>query len=155
MLDDFKNKIENLKAYDFAAELEKIVSENAEPLTELLREQLESGKGGDDKPSTVFGSTNYERSTISYKQQYGQGLGAVTDRITNYMTGAFYESLKEEVEGQVFEATSDVSYFDEIKAYSDESLLELSEPKRLEFAENVTLPYIKESFQQKTGFIIT
>lgn len=155
MLQDFENRIDSLKAFDFGLELENIVADNVEKLTPYIREQLAAGKGGDDEPSTIFGRKGYAPLTVQIKETQGQGLGAVTDRITNYMTGAFYESLVIKTEGQVFEAESDVPYFSDIKLYSDPTLLEVNEEHRRDFAETVTIPLISEALKTKTGLSIT
>lgn len=154
-LEDFAQRISKLQAFDFGQELQTIVAENAEKITPYILEQLASGKDGNDQPNKIFGRNGYSPKTVEIKEVNGQGLGAVTDRITNYMSGDFYESLKTEVEGQVFEADSDVSYFGDIRLYSSPELLEVNEENRLDFAEKVTLPAIKESLQAKTGLIIT
>jgi hypothetical protein len=154
-LDDFQNKIDSLRYFDFGEELQVIVSDNLDKLPPFITKQLEAGKDGHGQSATIFDSTEYRPRTIAIKKEKGVGLGAVTDRVTNYMSGDFYHSLKMEMEGQVFEADSDVSYFGDIRLRSQDSLLEVDEPNRKEFAETVTLPAIKESLLQKTGFVIT
>jgi len=155
MLDNFENGIKKLQAFDFGQELQDIVENNSEKLTGYVRQQLEAGIDGEGKPNTIFGRTEYAPRTIEIKQSTGVGLGAVTDYVTNYMTGAFHESLIMEVEGQTFEADSDVPYFGDIKLYSSDALLEVDEENRMEFAETVTLPGIKEALLTKTGLTIT
>jgi hypothetical protein len=154
MLDDFQNRIEKLRAFDFGQEMQTIVENNSDKLAGYIREQLSQGIDGDGKPVQIFDRLEYRPLTIEIKQREGIGLGAVTDRITNYMSGAFYESLKVQTEGQVFEADSDVSYFGDIRLRSSDSLLEIDEANRKEFAENVTLPGIKEALLTKTGLTI-
>lgn len=154
-LDDFRNKIDSLKGFDFGQELQSIVEENKDKLPDYIREQLAAGKDGKGAPSKIFDSEEYRPLTIAIKQAEGQGLGAVTDRITNYMTGAFHESLKIETEGKVFEADSDVSYFGDIRLYSSDELLEVNEDNRRDFAEKVTIPEMKDRLKAKTGLTIT
>lgn len=155
MLDNFKNTIDKLRAFDFGQEMTKIVEDNVDKLPPMIREQLAEGKDGDDKPNTIFGRSGYSPKTVAIKEANGKGLGAVTDRITNYMSGDTYESLEVKTEGQVFEADSDVPYFADIVLYSSPALLEVDEENRLEFAETVTLPTIKASLEEKTGLVIT
>lgn len=150
-----KSTIEKLSSFDFGQEMIAIVEDNQEKIPEYIREQLASGRDGDDKPVTIFGRDFYADRTIQVKEREGVGLGAVTDHITNYMSGAFFESLKIETEGEVFEANSDVSYFDEIQKRSPDALLEIDEKNRRDFAETVTLPAIKESLKSKTGLTIS
>lgn len=146
--------IDDLTAFDFGQELQTIVEDNADKLVPMIREQLAQGKDGDDKPNTIFGRSGYSPKTVAIKEANGVGLGAVTDRITNYMTGDTYESLKVNVDGQVFEADSDVPYFGDIVLYSSAALLEVDEEHRLDFGENVTLPAIREVLLTKTGLEI-
>lgn len=154
-LDNFQSTIDKLAAFDFGQELQTIVEDNLERITPYIREQLEEGKDGDDKPNTIFGRKGYSPRTVAIKEANGQGLGAVTDRITNFMTGDFYESIRVKTEGQVFEADSDVSYFGDIRLYSSDALLEVDEEHRKDFAETVTMPAIEESLLSKTGLKIT
>jgi hypothetical protein len=154
-LQDFENRIQKLQAFDFALELETIVSDNIDKLPVYLKEQLAAGRDGDGEPVKIFDRAEYSPKTIEIKKAEGQGLGAVTDRITNYMTGEFYNSITEKVEGQVFEADSDVPYFGDIRLRSSDSLLKINERNRLDFATNVTLPAIKEALLTKTGLAIT
>lgn len=151
MLDDFENTINKLQAFDFGLELETIVENNSEKLTEYVREQLAAGIDGDDSPVKIFDRDHYAPRTIEIKQSQGSGLGAVTDHITNYMTGAFYNSLKTDVEGGVFELDSDVSYFGDIRLRSTDSLLEVDDDNKKTFGETVTLPGIQEALLLKTG----
>lgn len=154
-LDDLKERIEKLQAFDFGREMEEIVADNLDKITPMIKEQLEAGKDGEDKPNTIFGRSGYSPKTVEIKQTNGQGLGTVTDRITNFMSGDFYESLRTEMEGRVFEEDSDVSYFGDITLYSSPVLLDLDEEHRKEFGENITLPAIKERLLEKTGLEIT
>lgn len=155
MLDDFKNRIAALQSFDFGQELNNIVEQNADKIPDILAQQLAQGKDGAGEPVTLHGESQYSPFTIRYKQDVGQGLGAVTDRITNYMTGAFYQDMKTNVENDAFETTSDVPYFDDIIERSGSVVMELDESSRIEFGQNVTLPAIKEVLKSKTGLVIT
>lgn len=154
-LDDFQNTIDKLTAFDFGQELQTIVEENVDKLAPLIKEQLAEGIDGEDRPNTIFGRAGYSPKTVEIKETNGEGLGAVTDRITNYMTGAFYNSLEVKTEGDLFEADSDVPYFGDITLYSSPELLDVDESNRQEFADDVTLPAIKEALLAKTGLIIS
>lgn len=154
-LQDFENKIKALTEFDFATEMNKVIDDNAPVIADKIKAQLASGRDGDDQPVTLFDRTEYAPRTIEIKQKEGSGLGAVTDRITNYMSGAFYQSLEVKREGQVFEADSDVSYFGDIRLRSSEALLEVDKKNRTDFGEEIIIPAIAESFLEKTGFLIT
>lgn len=154
-LDGMKQFIDDLTAFDFGQELRTIVADNAEELPELLKVQLAAGKDGDNKPVTLYGSPNYARATIEEKKINGRGLGAVTDRITNYMSGDFYRLQRAKVVGQVFSIDSPVTYFGDIVERSGESVMELNEESRLKFATEITLPSIEDVLYAKTGLQIT
>lgn len=155
MLDDFKNRIAALQAFDFGQELNNIVEKNADKIPDILAQQLALGKDGAGEPVTLNGSQEYAPFTIEIKERFGKGLGAVTDRVTNYMTGAFYQDMKTTVENDAFETTSDVPYFDDIIERSGSIVMELDESSRIEFGQQVTLPAIKEALKNKTGLVIT
>jgi len=154
-LDEFASTISKLQSFDFGQELDKIVDDNKDQLPPMIREQLAAGKDGEQKPNTIFGRSGYSPKTVALKEANRQGLGAVTDRITNYDTGAFYESLQMKKDGQQLEADSDVPYFGDITLYSDDVLLDVDEPHRKEFAETVTMPAFKEVLLIKTGLIVS
>lgn len=154
-LDNFKELIDNLTAFDFGQEMETIVSDNLDKLPPMIRDQLAEGKDGDDKPNTIFGRSGYSPKTVAIKQANGKGLGAVTDRITNYMSGDTYESLVVNMDGETYEADSDVPYFGDIVLYSSPALLEVDEDHRREFGETITLPAITDALLTKTGLKIT
>jgi hypothetical protein len=154
MLDDFAKRITELREFDFTEELRRIVEQNTLVIRRYIQEQLAAGKDGDGNPSQIFDRTEYREVTIEIKHAEGVGLGAVTDRVTNYMTGDFYASLKIDVDGDIFDADSDVPYFGEIRLYSSDSFLKVNEENRKDFAEKYTLPEIAASLKSRTGLII-
>lgn len=155
MLDDFKNRIAALQAFDFGKELNNIVEQNADKIPDILAQQLAQGKDGNNEPVLLNGNSEYAPFTIEIKERFGKGLGAVTDRVTNYMTGAFYQDMKTTVENDAFETASDVPYFDDIIERSGSIVMELDESSRIEFGQNITLPAIKEVLKSKTGLTIS
>lgn len=154
-LDAFKNTIDMLRAFDFGAAQEKAVEDNVDELPAMVREQLAGGEDGDGNDNTIFGRDTYAPKTIEIKKEKGVGLGAVTNYITNYMTGQFYETVEVKMENGAFELKSDVPYFEEIKQYSSSALLEVSEEHRLEFAEDFVMPSVENDLLQETGLVVT
>lgn len=154
-LNQFKELIDDIRKFNFGQELQEIVADNAEKITPYVLQQLAAGKDGDNKPNTIFGRKGYSPKTVEIKEANGQGLGRVTDRVTNYMTGEFYETMFTKVEGQVFEEDSPVSYFGDITLYSSDALLEVNEDNRRDFGQKVTLPEITDRLLAKTGLLIT
>lgn len=150
-----KQLIQDLQKFDFGQELQEIVADNADKITPYVLQQLAAGKDGDDKPVTIFGRRGYSPKTVEIKKANGRGLGAVTDRITNYMTGEFYETMFTKVEGKVFEEDSPVDYFGDITLRSPDALLEVNEEHRKDFGQTVTLPSITDRLLAKTGLLIS
>lgn len=155
MLDDFQNRITALQAFDLAQEQNAIVEQNADKIPDLLARQLATGRDGNNEQVLLNGNAAYSPFTIEIKERFGKGLGAVTDRVTNYMTGAFYQEMKTTIDNDAFETISDVPYFDDIIERSGSVIMELDESSRIEFAESVTLPAIKERLKNKTSLVIT
>lgn len=154
-LDQFESFIGKLQAFDFAKEMDDAITANEDVIPDLVAQQLAIGKDGKNEDVTLFGKDEYAPFTIELKEKYGIGLGAVTNRITNYMTGAFYRGLKTEKSGGTFETTSDVEYFGKIQERSGTAITELNEEHERDFAEQYTLPAIATSLKEKTGLIIT
>jgi len=147
--------ISQLQAFDPHAELLNIVSSNTEVLADYIRDQLSQGLDGNDQPNTIFGKEEYANATVFIKLSEGSGLGAVVDYITNYMTGDFYASLKVNVEGDLFDADSDVPYFGDIRLYSSEALLKVNAEHRLQFAKEYVIPGMAVVLLQKTNLKLT
>lgn len=147
--------ITDLKVFDAESELRSIVEDNKEVLTNYIRLQLSKGFDGDGQQSKIFDKTNYAEETIAIKKSEGVGLGAVTDYVTNFMTGDFYASLKVDVEGNVFDFDSDVPYFGEIRLYSSDAFLKVSEENRKDFAINIVLPEMNRRISERTGLKIS
>lgn len=149
-LDDFKNTIDKLTAFDFGQELQTIVSEHTDDITEFLKVQMAAGKDGNNEPVTLNGNPEYSPFTILDKKLRGHGLGAVTDRITTYMTGDLYRSMKTNTEGSAFFTQSDVPYFDEVIDRTGDQVMELDEDSRRKFGNEITLPAIQDVLYAKT-----
>lgn len=56
------------------------------------------GLNKDQTPITLDGD-GYSPFTKRYKKDFGVGLGAVTDRVTLYMTGESYQTMSLKVDG--------------------------------------------------------
>lgn len=154
-LDNFKSLIDNLAAFDFGRSMQTAVDGNADKLPDMVREQLTAGKDGDGNDNKIFGSDTYAAKTIDIKKKEGKCLGAVTDYITNFMTGDFYESLEMKPEDGALDMDSDVPYFGDIRLYSSPALLEVDEDNRRTFANEYVMPAVEEDLQLKTGLIVT
>jgi hypothetical protein len=80
--------LENIKSFNTEFYAELVINETKQQAADILAVQLSSGVDGNEKKLN-----NYAASTIKFKRKKGKGLGAVTDRRTNYMTGAHYAGL--------------------------------------------------------------
>lgn len=154
-LDNLIKLIDNLQRFDSHLELLKIVENNTDVIAELQKTQMAGGLDSESndtqlKDNAAFGF-GYRPFTIEQKEKYGNGLGAVTDRITGYMTGALYDSLKSNVAGDVFMQKSAVPYFEELKERTGEQWMGLNEQSRIHFAEEVTKPEFAKVLLEKTG----
>ncbi len=95
------------------------------------------GMDGSGKKTTLFGVAKYKKSTIAKKKKFGVGIGRITTRITNYMTGDFYNQLKVDIKlkkGKYtgYDLSSSVEYFDKIIQRSGKDILVLnSKNKRI------------------------
>ena len=149
-LTNIENIIAGLKAFSAQSEVEKIIESNTDVLVQLQRDQLSEGidKDGNER------SDSYARETISYKQEYGKGIGAITDHVTFYMTGSLYESLYFSQAGDNFNIVSPLETYDKMIERITEEEYGLSPDKRLYFAEEKLLPLFSEIFTNKTGLII-
>jgi hypothetical protein len=152
MLDDLKNKIQALTAFDFMAEQENIVRNNTDAIEKLQIDQWAEGKDRDGNPTSLDGVPAYEPSTIRYKQEHGIGLGAVTDHVTGYQTGALYSGLQVGVDNQELTFQSNVPYFKDLVERTGDIWLGLDKENRETFGQNVIINAIKGVFASKMGF---
>jgi hypothetical protein len=154
MLDGLQNTMSSLEQFDFGQELEEIVETHKDDLAVLQRAQWGDSSQDRNGNEISLNGRGYSPFTVRIKEQFGQGLGAITDRITNYQTGALYQGLTATVENGEFILRSDVSYFDELMSREGEAE-GLSEEYRQIFADEITLPEITRILREKTGFEIT
>ena len=146
-LDGLYNIIRAVQDFDIASESIDIIKLNSGTILSMLKSQLESGIRGDNKSITIDGRLYYRSYTESIKTNYGVGIGSYIDRITLYMYGDFYNSLRLVVSGYEFFITSDISYFDDImKKVGNKSVLDLTSENLSWFSENVLKPELQKRF---------
>ena len=143
--DDLQNKIKAFGALDFANELFNVVSDNVDELVSMQKEQMATGLDANNEPVNATQGAFYTPYTKHIKKAIGVGLGAETNVVTNYMSGAFYNSLQKKVYSSgVVETDSNVSYFEDILNRSGEVAVDLNEEHRKEFAEIKVIPHIQK-----------
>jgi hypothetical protein len=152
MLNDFKNKIDALRAMDFANDLKEIIVENSEVLINMQRDQWSKGKDRNDKPTTLDNLSYYTVFTFNYKAKYGSGLGAINDRITGFMTGALYNYVSLSVTKSDFAFTSEVSYWDDLFERTGDQWPGINPGNRLKFAQEIVVPAERQKFKERMGF---
>lgn len=152
-LDDLYRKIVAIQEFDIAKETMDIINENSDFLSDLLKRQLASGVDGSGEPKTLIrkGKQNLEYSnwTIKIKEEYGIGIGHVTDRITHQMSGEFYHSIRVQTTKDTFEFVSDVSYFEDILLHSGSGskIMELEQQYLDLFSQNILIPELQLRFE--------
>jgi hypothetical protein len=149
-LTNLETIIEGLKTFNAHDEVEKIVDDNHEVIVQLERDQLSEGidKDGNERIDS------YAAWTIAEKNRYGEGIGAITDHVTFYMTGTMYESLFYKSVGDEFEVTSPLETYDKMIERIGEEEYGLSPDKRLYFAEEKLMPKFAEILKEKTTLLI-
>lgn len=146
-LNNLRNRIEKLQKFDLESSVTLIINKNSEYLADLLSIQLAQGKDADKQNVTVFGRDYYSDRTVFEKERHGSGLGKVTDRITNYMSGAFYIGLKVTANNKNFVFTSNVPYFEDIlKRSGTHRIIELNEEHLSQFKQEILLPQLKQIY---------
>ena len=150
-LTNIENIIAGLESFNANDEVENIIESNTDVLVQLQRDQLSEGI---DKDGNIRADA-YAPYTISEKRRYGEGIGAITDHVTFYMTGSLYESLFYKATGTNFEITSPLPTYEKMIDRITDEEYGLSPDKRLYFAEEKLLPLFSEVFTEKTGLIIT
>ena len=148
-LDNLRNDIANLSSFDWGKELENIVETNKDAIIQLQQEQWSEGKDSLGNAITLDGR-GYSKKTFEIKTKKGQR----TDVVTLQDTGKRMAALEVTVQNGTFSETDNVEYESELIERTGEVVYGLDEEKRQQFADNITLPAIRQIYNEKTGFII-
>lgn len=146
-LDNLEKLLQGLQAWDGHKEFLDIVDANAPVLSMLQQDQLSEGK---DNTGQVR-SDDYRPFTIAYKRMFGIGLGAITDRVTFFMTGQLYDSLTTRITGDNFLVQSPLPTFNKMIERVGDDNYGLDEQRRIDFATNTAMPLYRERFKEVTG----
>jgi hypothetical protein len=160
-LDGLKELMDNLQAFDFGQEMEEIVADNPDKLTELQREQMLKGRGVDGEYIRPFYSENpyFKRPGAAaryaaWKQRITPNSERPEDVPNLTINDTFHNSLSAVVEGRTFDFDTSVDFGEKVFDVH-KNAKGLDEDSRLEFAETITLPEIKDRLLAKTGLEIT
>ncbi len=126
-LSNLELRIKKLVEIDLEVALQNLLIDNEGVIIELLQRQLESGISGSGDPIMLYTEKEYAPSTIAFKKRYGIGRGRITDRITLYMRGYFYEGMYTTIRGREFNVKSTVPYFDKIVERSGPDVMKLTQ----------------------------
>lgn len=148
-LDNLRNDIQNLSQFDWGKELENIVETNKDAIIQLQEEQWADGKDSQGNAITLDGR-GYSKKTFEIKTAKGQR----TDVVTLTDTGARNASLSIAVQDNTFSEVVGVEYEASLVERTGEVIYGLDEEKRQQFAENITLPAIRQIYNEKTGYVI-
>ena len=143
-----ENIIVKLQAFSARQEVIAIVDTNAASLVDLERKQLSEGIDIDGQKR----ADSYAESTKDYKNRYGVGIGALTDRVTFYMTGNLYNSLFLAMPDDKFNIVSPEETYGFMIDRITNDKFGLSPENRMEYAQKVVLPQFSAAFEEKTGF---
>lgn len=145
-LDNLEYIISGLQAIDTEKEVVTIVENNKDRLVELQQEQLAAGVDVDGQKRV----DEYRPLTKAIKKNIGVGLGAVTDRVTFFMTGKLYDSLHAKVSADLVTVESPLATFDKMTERVGNENYGLAPDQREDFAIEITLPEFGKVLEEKT-----
>lgn len=139
--------IEGITSLNTKEEVITIIEKNRERITELQLQQMAAGidKTGEER------TDEYSPFTVRYKKEYGEGLGAETDRVTFFMSGEMYSEMKTRVDGDEFFTEADNFKFDKMVERVGLEKYGLDPQSRLTMADEVVLPEFSTLYFLQTG----
>lgn len=146
-LNGLKTLYNGLSELDLEQEQYRIIEENKDEIVLAQAEVLSEGKDITGQKR----NDEYRPFTINYKQQFGQGLGRVVDRVTFFMTGNLYYSLFARVTAKTFIVTSPLATYDKMINRIGERNYGLDPQRTKQFRETITIPNLKKVFFERTG----
>ena len=149
----FRKFIQKVKTFIPEEEVAQELRLDAAEIVKMVKLQLARGLDGDGNRVTLkrHGETfgTYAPRTIRRKDAFGGTLSGVTEVITNYMSGRFYDSIKVEVlSDSNFEVYSTSPLYDIIKYRSGENIINLSPESERYLFENMVAPDLQEEINR-------
>ena len=151
-------QLNNMVRFNEIAESMDIINKNQALIVWMVQQQNLEGIDGTGEPKTLLRykkgkpiiSEEYSQLTIAEKNIMS-GNAAITDRITHYMSGEFYDSMYLIQEGTSFNVISDVNYYNDIIAHSGNGskIMELTEENLQLFYDDVLIPELKKRFDSQ------
>lgn len=148
-------QLNNMVRFNEIAESMDIINKNQALIVWMVQQQNLEGIDGTGEPKTLL---RYKKGKLVISGEYSQltieeknvmsGNAAITDRITHYMSGEFYDSMYLIQEGTSFNVISDVNYYNDIIAHSGSGskIMELTEENLQLFYDDVLIPELKKRF---------
>jgi hypothetical protein len=153
MLDGIEKLVTSLEEFDAQQEVQTIIENNADYLVELMQQQLAAGIDitGNERVD------EYRPFTIKYKLAYGEGLGAIVDRVTFFMTGDLYAAMQARITEDEFEiiAPAEQYKYDKMLERIGDENFGLDEESLLKFGEERLLPAFNDVLKLTTGLEIS
>jgi hypothetical protein len=124
---------------------EDAINETSQQAADILATQMATGINsiGQRLP-------DYSAFTVDFKQQYGVGLGKVSDRRTLYMTGEHYSELYVRAQGEEIEFGSHDPKSEFIQKREGNEIYGFNADSRETYAP-ITFEKFKEKFTEQTG----
>lgn len=147
MINGLRTLRTNLKGFNLDKVQRRIIEENADVIADLQAAVLAEGK---DKSGQVR-QDEYEPVTVRFKRDFGKGLGAVTDRVTFYMTGEMYKSFFTYLSAKTFEVRSPLDRYNKMIARIGEENFGLDYQRKMQYFEEINKPQVRLILYEKTG----
>ena len=110
------------------------INDTQENYLGLNASQLALGLDSLGEQISLDGQPGYQPITIKHKQKYGVGLGAITDRVTLFDTGAMYESETLQVSGETISLAFNTDYAEEVLSRTGPQVLGLNAENKTGYA---------------------
>lgn len=146
-LPGLKKLISDLQGFDLEREQHIIVVDNRDRIADIQAAQLAEGK---DNTGQIR-QDEYTPFTVRYKQQFGQGLGRVTDRVTFYMTGKLYASFFTYVSSKTVEVKSPLETYNKMIERIGQQKFGLSPESKNIFRDEIMRPSLADIFFRRIG----
>jgi hypothetical protein len=146
----FMKKLVNWRPQE---ELEDVLIVESKDIVNAVKLQLSKGIDGNGEKVFLMRMGgkfyHYARRTVQRKDMFGVGLGAETDRITNYQTGAFYNSIFVEIfhDGS-FQVLSTSPLINIIKARSGDNIINLNPESEMFLFEAKMAPLLQQEINE-------
>jgi len=145
--------ITKIQRFNAERELQNTLVRDSKDIVNSVKINLSRGLDGNDEPVYLIrhGSKQYTYAirTIQNKDIFGVGLGSVTENITNYKSGAFYNSIYLQVNSDgTFQVLSSDSKFELIKYRSGEAIINLSPTMELFLLEEKIAPLLQAEIDE-------